>query len=147
MEGETIRNKPSFTWQAPMSSQSTGHPLMSPSRDVSVLYSHHMTHAPRPLVAKTLFLPFPAWEVREVRGNWARGTSGTENVISEILLLLCPKTRVKLPGSQNEAAVKLLAQAPVFSSICVYKYTVVCTSSLCTSSQELARRCLGCQTV
>lgn len=128
-----------------MSSQSTGHPLMSPSRDVSVLYSHQMTHALCPLVAKTLFLPFPAWEVRQ-RGKWARGTSRTENVVSGILLLLFPKTRVKLPGSQNEAAIKLLAQAPVFSSISVYKYTVVCTSSVCTFSQELARHCLGCQT-
>lgn len=136
--GKTNRNKPSFTWKEPTSSQCTGHPLMSPSRDVNVLYLHQMIHAPSPLVAKALFLPFPAWEVRQ-RGKWARGMARTKNVISGVLLLF-PKTRVELSGSQNEAAIQLLAKLlPLF-----LKYLCL---SLCTSRRELARTCLGCHTV
>lgn len=63
----------------------------------------------------------------------------TKNVISGVLLLF-PKTRVELSGSQNEAAIQLLAKLlPLF-----LKYLCL---SLCTSRRELARTCLGCHTV
>lgn len=38
--------------------------------------------------------------------------AGTENVVSGVLSLGFPKSRVELPGNENEAAIELLAQAP-----------------------------------
>lgn len=37
--GETNRNKLSFAWKEPRSSHCTGHPLVSPSRDVGCIHS------------------------------------------------------------------------------------------------------------
>lgn len=56
----TNRYNPSFTWKDLMFSQCTGQLLMSPFGDVGVLYLNQVARAPGPLVAKTLFLPFPA---------------------------------------------------------------------------------------
>lgn len=80
-------------------------PSMSPSRDVSVLYSHQMIHAPSPLVAKTLFLPFRAWELRQ-RGMWVGGMVGLKMWSLEFYYCFflrpgwnCETVRVKQPYS------------------------------------------------
>lgn len=111
--GKTNRNKLYFTWKDPRSS--TGHPLVIPSRGVGVLYSLPVIHAPSPVVTKALFLPFPAWEMRQ-GGKWARALAGTKNVDSGVLLLLFPKSREELSGSQDEADAQLLTQAPAIIS-------------------------------
>lgn len=103
----------SFMWKEPRSSQCTGHPMVFPSWDVGVLYSLLMIHALSPVVTKALFLPFPAWEMRQ-GGKWA--LAGTKNVVSGVLLLFFPKSREELSGSQNEAAAQLLTQAPAIIS-------------------------------
>lgn len=110
--GGENKQKQTFLYLDP---RCTGHPLVSPSRDVSVLYSLPMIHTPSPVVTEAFFLPFPAWEMRQ-GGKWARALAGTKNVVSGVLLLLFPKSREELSGSQNEAAAQLLTQAPAIIS-------------------------------
>lgn len=57
-------------------------------------------------------------------GKGARALAETKNVVSGVLLLLFPKSREELSGSQNEAAAQLLTQAPaIISHVFVFTNT------------------------